>query len=558
MQREKDMDAISELKKCIKGDVSEDEKILDQYSRDASLFVVRPQAVVFPKDGEDVKNLVRFVIEKRENEPRLSLTARAAGTDMTGGPLSQSVVVAFSKYFNRIKNISAEDKTAVVEPGVYYRDFARELEKHNLLFPPYPASRDICAMGGIVNNNSAGEKTLRYGQAKDYVVGLKAVLADGNEYVIRSLGRKELAVKLALDGFEGELYRKMYALVTENHELLQRAKPKVSKNSSGYLLWDIWDKEKDVFDLTKVFVGAQGTLGIMTEATLKLVTPEKHSQMVILFLDELNSLGDLVNTVLELKPTTFESYDDKTLKLAVKFFWQFIKRLGARHIISIAFNAMGEFVSILRHGFPRLVLQITFDGNDKQELRDRALSLAERLKKFNPRYLEVIKSEREAQEYWLIRRESFGLLRHKIKDKKTAPFIDDIVVEPKHLPEFLPKLNEILKPYENRITYTIAGHIGNGNFHIIPLMNLEKDEQRQIIPELADKVYQLVLAYGGSMSGEHNDGLTRTSYLKQMFGEKVYALFEETKRIFDPAGIFNPGKKTGGDREFALQHIRRE
>ena len=104
----------------------------------------------------------------------------------------------------------------------------------------------------------------------------------------------------------------------------------------------------------------------------------------------------------------------------------------------------------------------------------------------------------------------------------------------------------------------MAGHIGNGNFHIIPLMNLEKDEQRQIIPELADKVYQLVLAYGGSMSGEHNDGLTRTSYLKQMFGEKVYALFEETKRIFDPAGIFNPGKKTGGDREFALQHIRRE
>lgn len=552
------MNLAEDLKKVIKGDVITDEETLTAYSRDASLFVVRPQVVVFPKDTDDIKNLVRFVKEHKKENPNLSLTARSAGTDMTGGPLSESIVVSFTKYFNRV-SVSPNEKIATTEPGVYYRYFEKETLKHNLLYPPYPASRDICAMGGIVNNNSAGEKTLQYGQTKDYVQELRAVLADGNEYTVLPLQGIALEKKLQQNDFEGDIYKNMFALVREHHELLQNAKPKVSKNSAGYLLWEVWDKERGIFDLTKVFVGAQGTLGIVTQAKLRLVTPEKESQMVIIFLDDLKDLGNLVNTVLGYKPATFESYDDKTLKLAVRFFWEFTKRLGVENIFSIGWNARQEFFSILKHGFPKLVLQVTFEGNDKSALRKTADDLAQKLtKEFKPRYLEVIQSDIEAQEYWKIRRESFGLLRHKIKDKKTAPFIDDVVVNPEKLPEFLPKLNAILSKYEKEITYTVAGHIGNGNFHIIPLMNLEREEQRKIIPELLEKVTNLVLEYGGSITAEHNDGLVRGPYLKQMFGEDVYRVFEETKRIFDPENIFNPGKKVGASLQYAIEHIRKD
>src|SRR6185312_9238640 len=161
----------------------------------------------------------------------------------------------------------------------------------------------------------------------------------------------------------------------------------------------------------------------------------------------------------------------------------------------------------------------------------------------------------QEKKYWLIRRESFNLLRHKVKDLHTAPFIDDFAVQPHVLTEFLPKLNALFVKYPKMI-YTIAGHVGDGNFHIIPLMKIEDQTQRDIIPVLGKEVYDLVLQYHGTITAEHNDGIVRTPYLKQMYGEKVYSLFEETKKIFDPNNIFNPGKKVNGTMEYAMRHIR--
>ena len=166
----------------------------------------------------------------------------------------------------------------------------------------------------------------------------------------------------------------------------------------------------------------------------------------------------------------------------------------------------------------------------------------------------IAKNEAEAKKYWTIRRESFNLLRKSIKGKRTAPFIDDFIVQVEKLPEFFPKLNKILDSYGN-FTYTIAGHIGNGNFHIIPLMDLADSKNREIIKELSDKVYDLVLEFGGSITAEHNDGLIRSPYLKKMYGGEVYKLFEETKRIFDLQNIFNPGKKVGANLSYALEHL---
>lgn len=543
---------LAELKKTIKGDVLDDSETLKEFSHDASIFEVKPQVVVSPKDAGDVRALVRFVNSHKKDHPDLSLTGRSAGSDMSGGALNESIIVSFSKYFDHIKSI--KDSVGIVEPGVYYRDFEDETLKHDLIFPSYPASREICAIGGIFNNNSGGEKSLEYGKTENYIESMQVVLADGNEYVLRALDKKELAKKMAKHDFEGEIYKKMFKLITDNYDVLQKAKPAVSKNSAGYYLWNVYDREKEIFDLTKLFVGAQGTLGLLTEVSVKLVPTKRFSEMIIIFLNNLDHLSQVIKKVLPFEPESFETYDDHTLKLAIKFFSSFAKKLGTKNFIITGWHFLPEFWMMLSGGIPKLVLQVEFAGDERDILTDKIASLRSEISAMNLK-THIAPTKRAQKKYWLIRRESFNLLRHKIKDKHASPFIDDFAVRPEYLEEFLPKLNEIFAKYPD-LVYTIAGHLGDGNFHIIPLMKIEDQAQREIIPKLSDEVYDLVLEYKGTTTAEHNDGLIRTPYLKKMYGEKIYKLFEETKKIFDPENIFNPRKKIGGDLDFAMKHIR--
>lgn len=548
-----DESLVNKIKDLIQGDVATDEETLDKFSHDTSLFEVKPKVIVYPKTEADVQKLVKLISENKKKYPHLSLTARSAGTDMAGGPINDSIIVAFDKYFNHTPKIS--ENLATTEPGVFYRDFEKETLKKNLLFPAYPASRDICAMGGIVNNNSGGEKSLMYGKTENYVKRAKVVLRDGNIYELKPLTAVQLKEKMKLNSLEGEIYIKMYKLISDHYDEIQKAKPTVSKNSAGYDLWNVWDKEKDIFDLIKLWVGAQGTLGLLLEADIELVPIHKHREMMIIFLHDLSHLGEIINDVLPLQPESFEAYDDNTLKLAMRFFPEFAKLLGTKGLIQTGLEFLPEFLMVLTGGLPKLVLQIDFAGDDPEQLKQKIINLQEKLKPLHPKTRIAV--EKEEDKYWAIRRESFNLLRGKIKDKHTAPFVDDFVVDPKYLGEFLPQVTALFKKYPQLI-YTIAGHVGNGNFHIIPLMDITKKSQRDIIPVLGKQVYDLVLKYHGSITGEHNDGLIRTPYLKQMFGEKMVDLFEETKTIFDPENIFNPRKKVFGSLDFAMSHIRKE
>lgn len=532
---------IGELKRIIKGEVSNAPEVLAEYSEDASLFRVRPQAVVYPRDSADLNALIN---------QGLALAPRGGGSDMTGGPLTESVVVDLTKHFNRIGEIKGNRIT--VEPGFFYRDFEKETLKHNLLLPSFPASRELCTLGGMVANNAAGEKTLTYGKTNRYVKSLKVVLRDGNEYQFRPLNQVELAEKFKLKNLEGEIYRQVYKLISDNYEEIQKARPKVSKNSAGYALWDVWDKK--TFDLTQLFTGSQGTLGIITEIEFELVRPKPRSKMLVIFLRNTRSLAEIINRVLQEKPETFESYDDHTLALALKFLPQFIKLLKG-NALSIGWKFLPEFKMILTGGMPKLVLTAEFTGDDLAEIETRVRKARAALEPFGVK-TRITKSAKEVEKYHLIRRESFNLLRHRLRGRQTAPFIDDIIVRPEKLPEFLPELEKILGGHGNLI-YSMVGHIGDGNFHIIPLMDLADPKTREIIPRLMDEVYRLVLQFEGSLTAEHNDGLLRGPYLKEMYGEKVYRLFEEIKHIFDPANIFNPGKKVGGSLEYALDHLKR-
>ena len=377
------------------------------------------------------------------------------------------------------------------------------------------------------------------------------VLADGQEHTFMQLNSRQLDAKLHESGFEGDLYRKIYAICDKNYEILQSAKPKVSKNSAGYYLWNVYDRKAGTFNMNKLLVGSQGTLGVITRIKFRLIPPQNESQMLVIFMEDLAPLAELVNVVLRYKPESFESYDDKTLSLAMKFLPEIVKIMPPQNMFKLAWGFLPEAWMSLTKGFPKLVLMAEFRGTDAAEVAARTAACRAAIASF--KLPTRIADQEDSQKYWTIRRESFNLLRKHMNGTRTAPFIDDIIVRPEHLPEFLPALNKILAQYD--IVYTIAGHVGDGNFHIIPLMDFTKPETRDTIRELSEKVFDLVLAYHGSITAEHNDGLIRSPYLQQMFGHEVYGLFEEVKHAFDPLGIFNPGKKVGADLEWALGHL---
>ena len=551
------MDEIKiELTKAgYKGELDDSPSSLDFYSHDASMFELRPTLVVAPLDAADVEVLVKIVAANKKAHPELSLTARSMGTCMSGGAINDSIIVDFSKHFTSIGPVTAT--TAQVQPGVYYRNFEPETLKHGAIMPTYPASRELASVGGMVNNNSGGEKSLEYGKTEDFVTELKVVFADGVERKVKPLTKAELDKKMKQKDFEGEVYRKIFILVDGNYDKIKAAKPHVSKNSTGYNLWDVWDRETGIFDMTKLFVGAQGTLGFTTDLHFRLVPARPHSGLLVLFMKDMDDLGEVIPKVLESKPATFESFDDATLWLSIRFMPSFLRLLGPKRFIHLLITLIPTGLQLLR-GIPKLVLMIEFNGDTEQEVRTKIHTLHKELDKHRARYeingQEEDPTEGKSEKFWIMRRYSFQLLRSKVKDKHTAPFIDDFVVPPAHLTEFLPRLRKIIKKYH--LFATIAGHMGDGNFHVIPLMKLEDPKDRAKILPAMKEVNHLVLKYGGSLSGEHNDGLVRGPWLEEMYGKDMLKIFREAKFIMDPENIFNPHKKATADWDYSFSHIR--
>ncbi len=561
-------DEIKNLK--LEGDVEDASATLEKYATDASIFYVKPSLVVFPKNSDDIKKLVKFVAEQKTlrlssgqaTGRNLSLTARAAGTDMSGGPLTESIVVEFTRYFNHFLELGSD--YAIVEPGMYYRDFEKQTLTRNLLLPSFPSSRELCAMGGIVNNNSGGEKTLRYGKTERYVDSITMILADGNEYEFSKLTKEQLDQKMALQTFEGQVYRDLFKLINDNYDVIKQAKPDVTKNSAGYYLWNVYDKQTGTFDIAKLMCGAQGTLGLMTKVKLKLVRPNTSSKLLTIFINDLSLIAHISSIVVPLNPESFEMYDDKTFKLAIKY-WPEIFGYIKASMVKIILKTFPEFWLVMTGGIPKLVLLAEFTANSDKEAEALATAAKEALHKSlgHDIKLRITSSKEEQSEFWVVRRQSFNLLRKHTKDMRTAPFIDDFSVKVEKLPTFLPKLYEILGHY--KIIYTLAGHVGDGNFHIIPLMDLTKPVSKEIIKNLSSEVFDLVIRFGGTIDSEHNDGIVRTPYLSRMYGGDIYNLFIKTKQIFDPLNMFNPGKKVpssakamageGGTLEYAQSHI---
>lgn len=543
---------VQKLEKIVSGDILTDEESREFYSHDASMMELKPEIIIRPKDTDDIKKIVLFVAKEKVTQPGLSLTARSGGTCMSGGSIGESIVLDFSTYFNKIHSVTKEIGHA--QPGVFYRDFEPKTLEHGVIMPSYPASRDLCTIGGMVSNNAGGEKSLQYGKTEKFVQELQVIFADGNEYTVRPLTKQELDSKMAQGDFEGHLYKQLYELIEDNYETIRQAKPNVTKDSTGYHLWNVWDRETQIFDMTQVIVGAQGTLCFVTDIKFRLVPAPKHSGTLVMFLRQTDDLGDVINDVLKQNPATFEGFDNYTLMLSFKLFFYFHKNLGWLGMMKLGIQLIPDAFKLLR-GIPKMVLLIEFNGDTPEEVADRVHTMREALRPYGHEALfEEDETEAKAKKFWIMRRESFNLLRKKVKDKHTAPFIDDLVVPPEHLPKFLPEVREILNRY--KLLATIAGHMGDGNFHIIPLMNIERPEEKAKLEPAMREINNLVLSYGGSLSGEHNDGMIRGPWLEAMYGPEVLSIFKQTKHIFDPQNMFNPHKKTDADWEFTMKHVR--
>ena len=545
------MELQKNLQAIFKGEVDITDETLEAYSHDASLFEMKPSVVVSPQDSADIQSLVKYVVENKAKSPELSLTVRSAGTCMSGGAINDSIIIDIKPHMSNLHSVTPE--LAHTQPGIYYRDFDKKTIELDAMMPSYPASRDLCTVGGMVSNNSGGEKSLQYGKTANYVSELQVIFADGNEYTVKPIDKQELVRKMTQGDYEGNIYKSIFELIENNYDQIKAAKPGVSKDSTGYHLWDVWDRETGIFDLTKIIVGAQGTLGIITDIKLRLVKRPKHSGVLVCFLKETNNLGEVINTVLSHNPATFEGFDDNTLWLSFKFFFSFIKKLGLKLWIKTAFQLIPDLLA-LRKGIPKLILMVEFTGDSVDEVEQKIIDMETALKPYNFLYMERDETEEKANKFWIMRRESFSLLREKVKDKHTAPFIDDLVIPPPKLPEAWPELRRIIKKY--KLMATIAGHMGDGNFHIIPLMNIEKESERAKFKPAMTEVNELVLRMGGSLSGEHNDGLVRGPWLERMYGKEMFAHLKTVKSTFDPENIFNPHKKTDADWDYSFSRVR--
>lgn len=569
-------DIKSQIEKKIDGDVSIDIDELTARSTDWSLFKIMPDMIVFPKNAGDLETLVSFVNEwNQKSDEKLSLTARAAGSGMSGGSLNHSIIVDVTKYMDSIVDVTPGDfgiqstrenfaypivGKASVQPGMMYIPFEKETLKHNMLMPTFPASRKLAAIGGMVANNGAGEKSLKYGQNKDFVSSMKVILADGNEYDIAPMNYEQLKKCIAEKNFLGQITHEIYELIKKDFDLIKSKKPITSKNAAGYLIWDVintdsiaeFEKGNGTFDLTKLIVGAQGTTGLISEVTYKLAPLEDKEEMIVSFVNDIHQLPKIVEVLKKHDLDTIELYDDNTFKIGVKFFGDFIKDKGFFKAIKYSVRFLPEFWMAMTGGVPKFIVLAESSDADTAKVHAEVMAEFKDLQNEIPDLKSFIVKGKASEKYWDFRHDSFKLLtEHSIKSRavgsgtRTAPFIDDIAVNPEFLPEYLPRLVKILDEYKDEFMYTIAGHLGNGNFHIIPLADMNKQQNKDHIIEISERVYELVLEYNGSITAEHNDGIVRTPFLAQMFGDDMMAVFTKVKNIMDPHNIFNPGKKIG-------------
>lgn len=533
-----------------RGTISTDRLLLEQYATDESIFSITPQIVLQPEDTRDVEKAVCVIAAQTKQFDSLSLTPRAAGTGLSGGSLTDSIVIDVAKHLNAIDNPVVDDAgvTITCQPGAYFRDVEKKLKTVDAYLPAYPASKDICTIGGAVANNAAGPDSLKYGHMANAIQSLDIVLADGKTYTVTPLSYSELKKLVKKkNNLYAQIAKDIFTLIEKNEKTLIAARPKTKKNTAGYPLWDVLDcsvadfkKGKGTFNLNRIIAGSQGTIGIITSLTLHAEPIQHDTTLIMLPIFDLACAGRAILQALEYNPVNIEVFDALSFELALKNPEIFRERITGFSYYKVMYTLYTTYHVKYRGKIPDFTILITLDNAALEHHKKK--EVIEALQSCGCNVVRFVKSPEEKEMWWQVRRASYTLSKKQDSTKRPAAFLEDMTVPPQNLFGFFADIQKLFETYN--VTAAVHGHGGNGHFHFYPLLDFEKKETPGLIEKMSEDFFACAIKHGGSLCGEHNDGIIRTPHLSKMFTKPVIALFEQAEHIFDPDDIFNPGKKT--------------
>ena len=512
---------LDDLRKRLKGDLRFDSihKIL--YSTDASAYRQEPLAVFIPCEEceEDLRTLLRWCKDKGT-----FIIPRAAGTSLAGQVVGNGIVVDVSKNLNRIIEINPEQHWVRVQPGVVLEELNRALKPYGLFFGPETSTANRCCLGGMVGNNSCGLHSLVYGSVREHLLEATVILADGSKAVLKQLSETEFENKLLQDDLEGKIYRhlkEVYSKPEIRKEIADSFPDKeVKRRNNGYALDFLC--QNDVPNLAKLFCGSEGTLAFATELKLNLVPlPPKHKALLCVHFSQLQDSfrGNLI--ALRHSPMAVELMDNNIIEAAFR-------------------NPAQRKNTFFLKGKPKAVLIIEFASDNELSLEQNIEETIADFKADGSAYDFSIVKGGDITKVWALRKAGLGLLTNVPGSSKPVSVIEDTAVAPEKLPYYLEEFQTILEKYGLRCVY--HAHIATGELHLRPVLNLKNEQDVKLFRTISEEIAILVKKYGGSLSGEHGDGRLRGEWIPLMYGEKVYDLMRQMKRIWDENGVFNMGK----------------
>lgn len=530
----------AELAPQLQGELRFDEMTCGLYSTDASIYQIRPLGVVFPKSSHDVVAVMRIA-----RQYRIPVLPRGGGTSLSGQSVARALVLDFSRFMNHILNVDLTNQLVHVESGVVLEQLNAALRPHRLQFGPDVSTASRAALGGMIANNSAGSHSLIHGKTIDHVRSLNVVLSDGSEILCEPLTAAEVAAKQSLPTLEGQIYREFTALVRDHERDIMARYPRVLRRVSGYNLdafvpnffqslpsspsskrLDALWADRKFFNLSRLIVGSEGTLGIVAGATLHAIPLPQERGVACLVFESVDAAVRAVTPILSCEPSAVELLDKLIVELSRE---------------NLQYRKYLDFVD----GAPAALLIVEFMGETRYQVDDGFELLAQRLRD-HPGLLQMIRAEsaEQADKIWRCREAGAPLLLSIPGARKPIAFVEDPAVEPSKLPEFTRRFREVLTRHGASGAY--YGHASVGCLHLRPLIDTKSAADLNRMQAISDDVAKLVIEFKGAMSGEHGDGLSRSYHNPQLFGPRLYAAFQQIKRLFDPLGLLNPGKIVNG------------
>ena len=517
---------LKELRKLLRGELFYDHTIRTLYATDASAYREFPLAVAFPKNSDDLRELIRFATKEKT-----SLIPRTAGTSLAGQVVGKGIVVDVSKYFTGILDLNAEEKWVRVQPGVIRDELNLFLKPHGLFFGPETSTANRAMIGGMVGNNSCGSNSIIYRSTREHLLEVKVLLSDGSEAEFCALSIDEFHAKCNLNSLEGNIYKTIRRLLSnfENQEEIQRQFPKktIERRNTGYAI-DVllesapFNAGTEDFNFCKLIAGSEGTLAFITEIKLNLVPlPPKEAGLLCVHFNSIDEALRANLIALKYHPSASELIDHYILECTKENIEQRKNR----------FFVLGD---------PAAILVIEISRNNRDEVLEIASQIEAEMKANGFGYHFPLLFGEDTKKIWTLRKAGLGLLGNLPGNEKAVPVIEDTAVDVNDLPAYIIEFNEILKKHH---LYSVHyAHAGSGELHLRPIINLKTKEGNQLFRIIAEEIAALVKKYNGSLSGEHGDGRLRGEFIRQMVGEKNYQLLKEIKRTWDPDSIFNPNK----------------